>query len=213
MHNDGVVYFPIHGSVARPARPEQRVHRRRAAVSGRHRQLEPGEDEQVAGTRTACRIIEISKQRTASTTTASGSVDAGRREYAPPHLPAMTPIRIGGPAAGDAAPADRAPTRPAGAVLGTLNNCAMGFTPWGTYLACEENFNGYFRKTGTQTELERRYGISAAGAGYLLAHDRRRGFRSAERRSRTSRTASAGWSRSIRSTRRRRRSSARRSGA
>ena len=43
----------------------------------------------------------------------------------------------------------------------------MGFTPWGTYLACEENFNGYFRKTGAQTALERRYGITAAGAGYL----------------------------------------------
>ena len=51
-------------------------------------------------------------------------------------------------------------------VLGTLNNCAMGFTPWGTYLTCEENFNGYFRKNGTQTELERRYGITAAGFGY-----------------------------------------------
>ena len=52
-------------------------------------------------------------------------------------------------------------------VLGTINNCAMGFTPWGTYLACEENFNGYFRKNGPQTPLERRYGITAAGAGYL----------------------------------------------
>jgi secreted PhoX family phosphatase len=78
----------------------------------------------------------------------------------------MTPIRIGGPAAGD--PRLRTSADPTGRrVLGTLNNCAMGFTPWGTYLACEENFNQYFRKTGTQTELERRYGITATGGGYL----------------------------------------------
>ncbi len=78
----------------------------------------------------------------------------------------QTPIAIGGPAAGD--PRLMTSADPTGRLaLGTLNNCAMGFTPWGTYLACEENFNGYFRKTGTQTELERRYGITAAGFGYL----------------------------------------------
>ncbi|MBA2281567.1 MAG: PhoX family phosphatase [Actinomycetota bacterium] len=77
-----------------------------------------------------------------------------------------TPIRIAGPAAGDPrmkTSADRTGTL----ALGTLNNCAMGFTPWGTYLACEENFNGYFRKNDTQTQPERRYGINAAGFGYL----------------------------------------------
>ncbi|NPU90371.1 MAG: PhoX family phosphatase [Gammaproteobacteria bacterium] len=55
--------------------------------------------------------------------------------------------------------------------LGTLNNCAHGVTPWGTYLACEENWNGYFGTDDTtwvasRTPLEARYGVSAAGFGY-----------------------------------------------
>jgi secreted PhoX family phosphatase len=52
---------------------------------------------------------------------------------------------------------------------GTLNNCAHGVTPWGTYLACEENWNGYFgtAEAGwTATALEQRYGITRAGFGY-----------------------------------------------
>jgi secreted PhoX family phosphatase len=56
--------------------------------------------------------------------------------------------------------------------VGTLNNCAHGYTPWGTYLTCEENFNGYFGAPAAQlagaplTTLETRYGISANGFGY-----------------------------------------------
>jgi secreted PhoX family phosphatase len=36
---------------------------------------------------------------------------------------------------------------------GTLNNCGHGKTPWGTYLACEENWAFYFNNSVTPTAL------------------------------------------------------------
>jgi secreted PhoX family phosphatase len=51
-------------------------------------------------------------------------------------------------------------------VLGTLNNCAAGQTPWGTYLTCEENWNGYFSTSTKPTLQELRYGMRNKGWGY-----------------------------------------------
>ena len=79
---------------------------------------------------------------------------------------ARTPMHIAGPAAGSALLQTAAD--PSGrVVLGTLANCAMGVTPWGTYLTCEENFHGYFGADkslgGTSDAAARRYGTTPGG--------------------------------------------------
>ena len=76
-----------------------------------------------------------------------------------------TPVAFSGPAAGSPLLENPAGNAPAG----TLNNCANGYTPWGTYLTCEENFNGYFGSTGgwTPTAEQARYGFTDSGFGYV----------------------------------------------
>lgn len=88
-------------------------------------------------------------------------------------ITANTPCRISGIASGTVYM--RTQADPKGQqVLGTINNCANGVTPWGTYLTCEENFNGYFVKSSKPTIHEARLGIDAKGFGYRWhEHDER----------------------------------------
>ncbi len=76
-----------------------------------------------------------------------------------------TPMVFSGPAAGhDLLKTQADPTGMTS--LGTFNNCGSGRTPWGTYLTCEENFNGYFGATSDVSADEmvmdgfKRYGVS-----------------------------------------------------
>lgn len=83
-------------------------------------------------------------------------------------LTATTPIRITGPAAGDEWL--QTGTDPTGtAVLGMLNNCGGGLTPWGTVLSCEENFNQYFANQSMVADpavaaAHARYGLPEGGS-------------------------------------------------
>jgi secreted PhoX family phosphatase len=79
-----------------------------------------------------------------------------------------TPMAIQGPAAGHALM--RTGADPSGRrVLGTLNNCAGGVTPWGTILTGEENIQNYFRgkidagAAPAAAKRLQRYGIAGRG--------------------------------------------------
>jgi hypothetical protein len=179
MHNDGMVYFPIrgsrHGLLVQNNEYTDDVLLFPDGTAGWN-----ADKTKKSLAAHGVSIIEVKKMREDGPDDDDDDDDdhhrhRGRRrrewkvvrpsKYAR-RITGYTPIAIGGPAAGD--PRLVTSADPTGRrVLGTLNNCAMGFTPWGTYLACEENFNGYFRKTGAQTPIERRYGITAAGFGYL----------------------------------------------
>ena len=191
MHNDGMVYFPINGSS------------KRGLIVQNH---EYTDDELLFPDGTAnwdtektrkslaahgVGIIEVSKATKIKKKkkghgwwswwdwTFEEEWEVVRPSKYARRITGETPMRFAGPAAGDA--------RVGQWCSGTLNNCAMGFTPWGTYLACEENFNGYFRvydgstnsdgsvnnhPEGAQlnrprTPDEIRYGITPSGFGYL----------------------------------------------
>jgi uncharacterized protein len=83
-------------------------------------------------------------------------------------ITATTPMELTGPVAGS--PLVQTTADPSGrVVLGTLNNCSGGVTPWGTVLTGEENINMYFGNADSLTDAAAkaklaRYGISAAAS-------------------------------------------------
>ena len=158
MHHDGMHFFPL-GSDGRRAllvlnheyTDEQQLHADGAA---------PLTAAKVRKSQHAVGVSVIEIER----------LPSGWRQVLPSgyarRIHARTPMHIAGPAAGSALL--RTAADPSGReVLGTLANCAMGVTPWGTYLTCEENFHGYFGADkslgGTSDAAARRYGTTPGG--------------------------------------------------
>ncbi|MGW0907331.1 PhoX family protein [Streptomyces sp. NPDC002853] len=98
----------------------------------------------------------------------SGKLTAVSRHQLNRRLTATSEFRLTGPAAGGKFVRTKADPRGT-TVLGTLNNCAGGTTPWGTTLHGEENFNQYFANAEKVTEPTaaarlKRYGVIGAAS-------------------------------------------------
>ena len=88
-------------------------------------------------------------------------------------ITAQTLCVMAGPATGHALM--RTAVDPVGRLVrGTYNGCAHGWTPWGTYLTCEENWHFNFVNGGEISADQRRYRMTAKGRGYRWEeHDAR----------------------------------------
>ena len=181
MHHDGLHYYPLDGGAAGS---------RRGLLAMNHEYtddglLHPGgqtpwTSEKVKKAQAAhgIAVIEIERQAGAGggAGVGAGIGNTGWQMVRPSkyarRITANTPFAIGGPAAGHVMMKTAAD--PAGStVLGTLNNCASGKTPWGTYLSGEENWANYFTAADTPTAHERRWGIRKATWYRWPEHDER----------------------------------------
>lgn len=161
MHHDGMYYFPLfHGPRGN----------RQGLLCINHEYIQPNTIHANGPTlENGVRTIadEVRKEVAAHgvtvveiQATARGEWDVVRGRYNR-RITAGTPMEITGPVRGN----DLVKTlySPDGtATRGTVNNCAYGSTPWGTYLTCEENWAGYFVNDGAQPREHSRYGVSTS---------------------------------------------------
>jgi secreted PhoX family phosphatase len=176
MHHDGMAFFPIDGSSAdgllvvnhEYIEPRLLIAAAAGRPIGTDRMPVTGGKRPAEEVRKEINAHGVSVVRIRRGANGAWDVVADARNR---RITAATPMRMVGPAAGHALL--RTAYSPDGrAARGTLNNCANGVTPWGTYLTCEENWAEYFRNTDKvdgKPRLPReqaRYGVSTGEARY-----------------------------------------------
>jgi uncharacterized protein len=188
MHNDGMHYFPL--VKAGQANPQANlgVSNDRGLLVVNHEYTDENQLHGMEGLTggAGVTIEKVRKSQAAHGVAVIETFKAGKQwqvqrgsKYGR-RITANTPMRVSGPAAGlDMLKSKKYYLTPSGSVdsgmlndgytaYGTANNCAHGYTPWGTYLTCEENWNGYFGAlpAAAATNDERRLGITSNGFGY-----------------------------------------------
>ena len=165
MHHDGIHYYALAGSSTRGllTMNHEYVDDGLLHVGG----MAPWTAEKVKKAQAAhgVSVIEIERK--------GEGWDMVRPSSYARRFTANTPFALGGPAAGHSMMKTAAD--PAGrTVLGTLNNCASGKTPWGTYLSGEENFAHYFAIGDTTPDAhQERWGMRKTAFYRWNEHDDR----------------------------------------
>jgi uncharacterized protein len=165
MHHDGIHFFPLAGSSTRGLLAMNHEYTDDGLLHADGMTTWTAEKVRKAQAAHGVAVIEIERRG-----------DAWAMVRPSPYarrFTANTPFAIGGPAAGHAMLKTAAD--PAGrTVLGTVNNCASGKTPWGTYLSGEENFNGYFALGEAKPDAhQQRWGLRKTAWYRWNEHDER----------------------------------------
>jgi secreted PhoX family phosphatase len=154
MHHDGIHFYPLDGS-------------RRGLLVMNHEYTDDGllhtdgqKDWSAEKTRKSQAAHGVAVVEVAQEGGSGGRWQMVRPSRYARRFTAASPFGVSGPAAGH--PLMRTAADPSGRrVLGTLNNCASGMTPWGTYLSGEENWAFYFQGGDTRTADQVRWGLRA----------------------------------------------------
>ena len=155
MHHDGMHYFPIEGSSGHGLLALNHEYTDEALLHANGgKEWGP---EQMMKSLHAVGVSVVEVQRDGGAWRVVSPSRYARR------ITAATPCAISGLAAGHRL-MKTAQDASGTAVLGTLMNCANGWTPWGTYLTCEENFQAMFGAAAAHqpTSEQQRYGIGRA---------------------------------------------------
>lgn len=159
MHHDGMHFFPINGSSTHGILCINHEYIDQNVLHAAGPSGTPRPQDEVLKEMAAHGVSVVEVQRSVM---GGPNWEVVRGSYNR-RITALTEMEITGPARGHAKMKTKFSTTGT-LTRGTLNNCANGYTPWGTYLTAEENWAGYFANSDVSKPREHaRYGVPSNG--------------------------------------------------